>query len=55
MSIKEPMMLMIQNKVPGKTREELVDDLFKLHNIKEGDSIEHNKLYTSEVPKEAKN
>lgn len=51
MSIKEPMMYMIQQKIPGKTREELVEDLFKLQNIKKGGSNEYNNAYTSEEQK----
>lgn len=51
MSIKEPMMYMIQQKIPGKTREELVEDLFKLQNIKKGGSNEYNNVYTSEEQK----
>lgn len=54
MSIKEPMMYMIQQKIPGKTREELVEDLFKLQNIKKGGSNESNKNYTSSDEKTSK-
>lgn len=54
MSIKEPMMYMIQQKIPGKTREELVEDLFKLQNIKKRGSNESNKNYTSSDEKTSK-
>lgn len=54
MSIKEPMMYMIQQKIPSKTREKLVEDLFKLQNIKKGGSNESNKNYTSSDEKTSK-
>lgn len=54
MSIKEPMMYMIEQTISGKTREELVEDLFKLQNIKKGDSYESTKNCTSSDTKERK-